>query len=112
MGSRTESEVAFEALCNAKGIAFHRIDESQEQTPDYDLHMAGQIIAVEVKQLDANDDDVRIVGEFVRNGSASFYGRSGERLREKIRKSCRQLKQRTKKKRPGVLVVYNQWICR
>lgn len=103
----TESETKFETHCAAHGLILQRIERESEKTPDYELTLGSSLIAVEVKELTPNDTDRANWKQLRESRSVAAYCNSADRLREKILKGCRQLRRRTRKSRPAILVVYD-----
>lgn len=108
MTRKTESEVWFEALCDAAGIKFEPIPrEEGEQTPDYMLTLSGQQVVAEVKQFDPNREESRKNAAFERGEIVVQGGKPGQRIRAAIDSAAPQLKRRSEGRLPAVLVVYN-----
>ena len=65
---RTKSEELFESFCRMHGIAYRRVSETTEPTPDYELEISGQVILAEVKQFDPNPEEqagmVRVISSW------------------------------------------------
>ena len=56
MTLKTVSEIAFESFCEVNSLAFERIAEGLEPTPDYLLRVSETTIYVEVKQIDEDSN--------------------------------------------------------
>ncbi|MGA2467356.1 MAG: hypothetical protein ABSH06_23795 [Thermodesulfobacteriota bacterium] len=104
----TLSEQKFEEFCKTNGIPLERVAPEERETPDYDVWIDGQRIVVEVKQLEMNEEDARVVHEF-QTSRRAFGGvkRIGDRVRYKIDKAKRQIENRTQGKHPTILVLYD-----
>jgi hypothetical protein len=74
MTTKTVAESVFEEFCYSNDIAYEKITEGPEPTPDYKLMLNSVPIVVEVKQID-NDEDfnfkgghsTRTLGSHIRN---------------------------------------------
>ena len=99
---RTRSEELFERFCSENSIPFQVISTvGEEKTPDYELQVARYSIAVEVKQLDTENEPWK-EGE-VKSGSTT----PGDHIRRKINKAGPQLRARAAAGQPSILVIYN-----
>jgi len=105
--TRTESEVLFERFCTERKIAHHAIPVADQRTPDYEFYPGGELVIVEVTQLDANPDDRRVEGGLKAGEMVSYGGTIGQRLRQKLTDKVDQLRVRSKGQMPTLLVVYN-----
>lgn len=104
----TKSERLFEEYLCRTSIRYSRITESnEEKRPDYWVDFGGFCVAVEVKQFDANKEDLKDQkalerGEIVVSGSTP-----GQRLRPKITEGAKQLAPLAKGKTPAVVALYS-----
>ncbi len=103
----TVSEVLFEEFCRRLEIPFNRIPVNEAKTPDYDIHPDGHLVTVEVKQIDANEDDKRAEAELQSVGHADIAINASDRIRNKIKVGGPQLKRRAKAGHPSLLVLYD-----
>jgi hypothetical protein len=104
----TESEIKFEQFCNAYNIQFNRIDMGLSTTPDYDIFVGSQKIVVEVKELQANDEDKKALQDMETQKSAVWGNhRVGDRIRYKLDDAKRQIEGRAKGICPSLLVLYD-----
>ena len=104
----TESEIKFEQFCNAHKIKFDKIDTGQSPTPDYDIFVNSQKIVVEVKELQANDEDKKALQDIEIQKSAIWViHRVGDKIRYKLGDAKRQLEGRAKGICPSMLVLYD-----
>jgi len=105
----TESEAAFAFFCEHHGIACHRIPEAEEPRPDYEIVLSGQLVLVEVKQFDANADELKAQAARERGDLGVLLGTTpGSRIRNAIDKANVQLKRLLAGRAlPTMLVVYN-----
>jgi hypothetical protein len=77
------------------------------KTPDYEVNFDGNLVIVEVKQLDQNKDDEKYRLEAIQRGWATYWEKSGRRVRLKIGKAKKQLKSLSQGKHPAILVLYD-----
>jgi hypothetical protein len=97
MKLKTTSEMAFESFCQINELAFRRVPESTNPTPDYILVINNLNIHVEVKQIDEDE-----------NFSPTFFKRTpGTHVRAKINQARNQLRLAAESGNPAVLLVYN-----
>lgn len=107
MDDMTRSENRFVGYCRSKGLKPHRIDRADYKTPDFELGLGNLTVAVEVKELCPNALDKATWHKVSTRGTAAEYCSAENRVREKIMQACKQLKRRTQKMRPGLLIVYD-----
>jgi hypothetical protein len=103
----TEAERVFEAFCSERGIRFTRIPVGPSPTPDYTLELTRLTVAVEVKQLEPNADDLRFQREFEANRFATRWVDMGSRVKQKISDAMKQLRPYAKGRMPAIVVVYD-----
>jgi hypothetical protein len=95
--SKTISELCFEEFCLANHLNFQRIPEGPDPTCDYTLELQGQIVYVEIKQIDED-------AEFTEaRGSRS----PGSHVRAKINQARDQVRSAANKGFSTILLVYN-----
>lgn len=104
----TKSEIKFEQFCNDHIIQFNRIDTGLTTTPDYHIFVGSQKIIVEVKELQANDDDKRALQD-LKTQKSTVWGihRVGDRIRYKLDDAKKQIEGRAKGICPSMLVLYD-----
>jgi hypothetical protein len=108
---KTLSEQLFEQLCDIRGVRFEPIPRIKNiRTPDYRMWLNGidQVI-VEVKQMDCNKDDLRLI-ENVRKGKeipSGFRAAGHIRIRNIITNAHSQLKNYSKGLNPAIIVIYD-----
>jgi hypothetical protein len=102
----TVSEQLFERLCSGKGIPCLRIPTCRSKTPDYEITLGSQRVAVEVKQLDENEEDKQI-NQALDAGLVTGGISPTARLRKQIAEGYLQLKAVAREGQPCLLVVYN-----
>lgn len=98
----TRSEKLFERFCSERSILFRSVAVGSEKTPDYDLEINGQLIAVEVKQLDRDEQAWSNEGKVKESCTIP-----GEHIRRKINRAGPQLRARAAEGYPSILVLYN-----
>jgi hypothetical protein len=94
--TKTVSEVACEEFCRANDITHHKIDESHDPTPDYQMTIHGATVFVEVKQIDTDE-----------NFSAWQSRPLGTHIRAKINQARNQVRASCEAGYPTILLVYN-----
>jgi hypothetical protein len=102
----TEAESLFEPFCVEHQIACQRIPEGAEKTPDYEITLAGRRIAVEVKQLEPNAQDLAFFEDLRTIGHAGGAVDTG-RARSAIQDAMKQLRPYAKGRMPAVVVLYD-----
>jgi len=107
MSDKTVSELLFEQFCNENLILYSRIEHQDYQTPDYDTYFAEQLVIVEVKQVDSNDNDEKYREQGRQRGIVVYRPKSDRRVRNKIDSAKKQLKLRSQGKHPAMLVLYD-----
>jgi hypothetical protein len=94
---KTKAETVFETFCDSNNIKWEKIEEGENATPDYKVFFNGEIVYIEVKQIDKDD-----------NFSATFGSRTvGSHIREKIKEARKQLRAASTQGAPAILLVYN-----
>ena len=103
------SEELLEKWCSQKGWGCTRIPAEAEQTPDYILKIDGTVIYAEVKEIVANEEEIKVLRQLNERGVGDAYGEEpGKTVREKIKKSHRQLKRLSESgETSAILVLYN-----
>src|SRR5438105_2794171 len=106
---RTVSEGIFEQFCTAKGIAFDRIDETDQKTPDYYLKCGAVRIVAEVKETSPNAEERESNRVLEQTGvGLAVGGTPGARVRSMIKRCSPQLKARSEGVHPSLLVVFDE----
>lgn len=106
MVGKTQSGKWFESMCDEKQVPFIRIQESDFQTPDYEIEVSGQKIIVEVKEILPNPEEKTSIKKMEREGVGLATGGSpGARVRNKINSASGQIKARTGGRLPSILVL-------
>lgn len=95
--NKTKAETIFEAFCDSNTIEWEKIKEGEKATPDYKVVFNNDIVYVEMKQIDKDD-----------NFKQKCQSRTvGSHIREKIKEARNQLKEASKQGSPAILLVYN-----
>jgi len=105
----TKSEIDTCAFFSSINVDLKRISESKvlnEKSPDYFFTSNDVRIIVEVKQLEENDQELE-VADSINDGKLVAYDQSNcsQRIRDKIKKTNRQLKRHCDSSNPGVLIL-------
>jgi hypothetical protein len=108
----TESEAYFEQFCERNSFPLKSVPVSTTKTPDYTLTINGQLIVVEVKEVLPTADEIesdRLVEE---RGVGKVISRTpGKTVRKKIADCSPQIKARTQRTYPGLLVLWEHGLC-
>ena len=103
----TKGEVGLQLFCKRNAIAFRRISESEERTPDYELTIGVIRVIAEVKDIELNEEE-KDVQEKMKIGQMRSWGsKLGSRVRDAINKANKQIKKLTLGKIPGILVLFD-----
>ncbi|MCI0562719.1 MAG: hypothetical protein MN733_29920 [Nitrososphaera sp.] len=97
MTLKTKAETIFEEFCNSNNIRWEKIPEGARPTPDFRVVLNGEVIFVEVKQIDEDDDFTEVSGSRI----------VGDHVRAKIKKARRQAKAASNQVAPAILLIYN-----
>ena len=106
----TESEMAFQSLCETKGISLERIERESGKTPDYFIDIAGTRVVIEIKEFDADSEEDEILRDLSENPGKIHISSvtPGDAVRRKIKKAGPQIRQKTEGTLPSMLVLYNR----
>ena len=101
----TKSEQLFESFCRLHRIVCRRVPTASTRTPDYEIYLSRRKVAVEVKEISPNKDELEAqrlarLGQFVVVSSTP-----GGRVRGIISDAVPQLKASTKGRCSGLLVL-------
>ena len=99
------SEELFERFCRTNAISCERVAAGSCPTPDFEIIVAGVRVTCELKQLDPNPEDLRVLAELREGRATSVY--VPNRLRGKLKRVSAQLKAACSAGRPTILVVYD-----
>jgi hypothetical protein len=105
-----QSEILFQRYCEHHGYNFNRIDESSEsgiRSPDFCVVVKGQKIIAEVKEITANEEEIKLWRE-TRSGKIVVHRREpGKRARKHVEDAVGQLRPYAEKNIPTVVVLYD-----
>jgi hypothetical protein len=104
----TRSEELFETYCDRRGIRWRRVAVGEDQTPDYEIFLPRRKIVVEVKEITPNAEERRAEEELRLKGFSVGSMTPGDRVRKKISDASPQIKTRTKRRFPGLLVLFDR----
>lgn len=105
MTSHAPSEALFEQFCQRHHIPCSRVSTSADPTPDFMIGLAGTRVACEVKEIDANAEDLAELEQLRNRGSAGRF--LPNRLRATLKHISRQLRDSARAGLPTMLVVYD-----
>lgn len=103
----TKSEVLFDVYCAAIGYLSEPIAESDEKTPDRDVHAGDVRLIVEVKELAPNGEDRRMIEELRTRRWTIGGDRPGRRASSLIKRASKQLGRYRDRALPCVLVAFD-----
>lgn len=108
----TVSETNFERFCQKNGFTLLPVPVTTTKTPDYTLTRDGQLVVVEVKEVQPTPEEL----ESDRLARERGYGNvvhitPGERVRKTIADCSPQIKARTQGQYPGMLVLWESGHC-
>lgn len=106
MSVPTLSEELFEALCSRRRLQCVRIPEGENRTADYEVALGSTKLIVEVKQLDANEEDNILQTVWGMPDSPGAVTPS-DRVQGLISGGYPQIKHSAGGKAPTMIVVYN-----
>ncbi len=109
MTVQTISEILFEKFCADAAIQCVPIPrEENRKTPDYDLIFGTLKVVTEVKEIERNAEEKESDRLLQLRGYGNATGGvPGERVRLKIQSSSSQIKARTQKIHPSLLVLFD-----
>jgi hypothetical protein len=97
MTKKTKSELTFENFCDVHGISWKRVNVGENATPDYRIILTGDVVFVEVKQIDEDDNFNEHSGHRI----------VGSHVREKIKEARKQVRAGSDEGAPSILIIYN-----
>ncbi len=97
---KTRSEITFEHFLKAQGLEFRPIATGPEKTPDYAVNIGGTEIVFEVKEMTSDKSW---------NSTVVHSASVGNFIRKLIHRSRKQVQAASKRGRPTVLLVFNNW---
>lgn len=104
-----KSKESLENWCSQVGWTCTRIPEGAERTPDYILEIDKINIYAEVKEIVANEEEIKVIKQLEERGWGDPCGeKPGKTVREKIKASYEQIKRLSERdKTCAILVLYN-----
>lgn len=93
----TKGEIVFEQFCALHRMAFERVDEGAQPTPDYVLVLGNKNAVVEVKQIDEDQNFTSVCGTRI----------IGAHVRAKINEARNQVRDAARNDKPAILLIYN-----
>lgn len=103
----TKSEELFERLCCQEGWRFHRIRCEHQKAPDYEIEVNARKILIEVKELQANDEDMKAAQDLEETGFYFSAPEMGKRIASKLQQARKQIKQKRRDVQYAVVVFYD-----
>jgi hypothetical protein len=105
---KTRSEYVFEQFCQENALRLDRVErDNDSKTPDYEVFTEENRVVIEIKELQANDDEAAAWDEARTNGAAAAFADPRNRIRQKIGAAVKQLKRRSEGLHPAVLVLFD-----
>jgi hypothetical protein len=105
---KTRSEHLFERFCRENSLRFSRVlTEIDTKTPDYDVFPRENRVVVEIKELQANDNDETAHNEARAHGAAAAWSDPRNRIRRKIGAAAKQLKCRCEGLYPAIVMLFD-----
>ena len=105
---KTVSEGFFEFFCQQKGIRWKRVAEEDTPTADYDIYVPRRKVVVEVKEITPNKEERQAEKELAEKSFVIGSLTPGQRVRKKISEADRQIKYRTRRRYPGLVVLFDR----
>src|SRR5688572_15232352 len=102
----TRADLLFERFCIERNIVCSRIPTGPDQTPDYEIRLGTKPVEVEVKQMEANEEDRAFAEKFHRTGRAAWWVDRG-RARQSILDAIKQLRAYAKGRMPTIVLLYD-----
>jgi len=106
----TESERLFEEFCRNANLRLDRVAEGETKSPDYCMYLASTKVAVEVKQIEANQEERALLctpWDEWDPANVHHWGVPGGRIRKKISSAVPQLRKLSQGRLPSLLVIYD-----
>ena len=97
MTVKTKAEIVFEEFCNSNNLRWEKIKEGENRTPDYKIYLGGELVFVEIKQIDKDENF----------GPESSSRTEGSHIRRRIHSARKQVQVGSNEGAPSVLLVYN-----
>src|SRR2546425_7973285 len=105
----TRSEDVFSKYCSLRGYSMHRIiaGRTREKSPDWEVTAVGTRVVVEVKELQANPNDIRFAEDMRMNQVGSYGDKLGRRVSLHIMDAAKQLCRYQTEDAPCVIVLFD-----
>lgn len=108
MTTRTQSEELFELFCQQNKIRCRPVKTGSKRTPDYDIFLPRRKVVAEVKELTLNPNERAAETTLRLKKYATVLSTPGERIRGKITDASPQIRARTKRRYPGLIVLFEE----
>lgn len=109
---KTQSEIYFEKFCERNRFPLLPVPVSTKRTPDYTLTVGGQLVVVEVKEIQPTAEELESERLAQERGYGTCIDRTpGKSVRKKIADCSTQIKARTQGRYPGLLVLWERGMC-
>jgi len=111
LSTPTQSELLFEEWCRQQKLRCRRIKEAHkdhQKRPDYAVAVPGGWCIVEVKEIEPNDEDDRMLAELMQGKPGVRWVESGARVRGRVRRSRDQLHKFSKRGLPTVALIFDK----
>lgn len=103
----TESEALLEEIFNSKKISFTKIPETNEhKTPDYFVNHQSETSYWEVKELEENPHEKKILHD-ISNDDNDVYQINSKRISSSIKSASKQFKGYGVEDKPCIIVLYD-----
>ena len=103
--SATYSETLFEEYCQENHIVCTRVSVNSERSPDFRIQIGQTLVVCEVKQIDMNESDRKVLATVNAGIPTNFY--VVNRVRSKLKDVSAQLKDAALAGIPTMVVLYN-----
>ncbi|HSM98443.1 MAG TPA: hypothetical protein VLS47_05455 [Gallionella sp.] len=103
---RTQSEKLFELFCRGNNIRCNPVKVGKKRTPDYDIFLPRRKVVTEVKEITPNPNERAAETALRLKKWAVVSSTPGERIRGKITDASPQIRRRTKRRYPGLIVLF------
>lgn len=103
----TRSEQLFEEFCRLNHTGFNRLPECDTKQPDYEILFGDQKVVFEIKQIEANDSDVKFHADFkVRSRNPDHVA---DRVRNAIDSASKQIRSylEANGNTPAIVVIFD-----
>jgi hypothetical protein len=109
---KNQSETYFQEFCDRNRFSLLPVPVTTTRTPDYTLTAGGQLIVVEVKEIDRTPEELASERKCRETGVGDAISVTpGKTVRKKIADCYEQIKTRTQDTYPGLLVLWEGGLC-